>query len=219
MAINNTWQRFYLAGNQEQEFLQYQQQQGGRQSQPRRQQGRHQQGSENEGGNIFAGFAEEFLSQAFQVDRDIVRSLQGEKEREERGAIVTVKGGLSILSPPERRQHRRPEQEEDEDEDEPTRPSPSPSPRGGRDHGGADNGLEVTICTPSVKKNIGKSTSPDVYNPRAGSIRTLNNLDLPILTRLGLSAEYGSLHRVRTFFSRLSFSYIINYRKEYYYLY
>ncbi|XLR67311.1 hypothetical protein S83_017983 [Arachis hypogaea] len=43
--------------------------------------------------------------------------------------------------------------------------------------------------------NIGKSTSADIYNPQAGSVRTVNELDLPILNRLGLSAEYGSIHR------------------------
>ncbi|MED6110767.1 hypothetical protein PIB30_045869 [Stylosanthes scabra] len=137
--------RFNLAGNQEQEFLRYQQQ-------------------ENEGGNIFSGFSEEFLSHSFQVKQDIVRNLRGENEREEEGSIVIVKGGLSILSPPERKDKN-------------------------------NNGIEETICTARVSMNIGKSVPADIINPQAGSLRTVNELDLPILNHLGLSAEYGSIHR------------------------
>ncbi|MED6190086.1 hypothetical protein PIB30_102313 [Stylosanthes scabra] len=140
--------RFNLAGNQEQEFLRYQQR-SGRQ--------------ENEGSNIFSGFSEEFLSHSFQVNQDIVRNLRGESEPEEQGAIVTVKGGLSILSPPERKDN--------------------------------DNSIEETICTARVSMNIGKSLPADIINPQAGSLRTANELDLPILNHLGLSAEYGSIHR------------------------
>ncbi|KAL1350230.1 hypothetical protein HN51_014352 [Arachis hypogaea] len=144
--------RFNLAGKQEQEFLRYQQEQ------------------ENEGGNVFSGFSTEFLLHGFQVNEDIVKNLRGENESEEQGAIVTVKRGLSILVPAERRQsYQQP--------------------------GNFNNGIEETICTASVKMNIGKSTSADIYNPQAGSVRTVNELDLPILNRLGLSAEYGSIHR------------------------
>ncbi|XP_057722509.1 arachin Ahy-3 [Arachis stenosperma] len=143
--------RFNLAGKQEQEFLRYQQEQ------------------ENEVGNVFSGFSTEFLLHGFQVNEEIVRNLRGENEGEEQGGIVTVKGGLSILVPAERRQRR-----------------------GDRDF---NNGIEETICTASVKMNIGKSTSADIYNPQAGSVRTVNELDLPILNRLGLCAEYGSIHR------------------------
>ncbi|QHN85685.1 Arachin [Arachis hypogaea] len=162
--------RFNLAGKQEQEFLRYQQR-SGRQSPKGEEQ---EQEQENEGGNVFSGFSTEFLSHGFQVNEDIVRNLRGENEREDQGAIVTVKGGLSILVPPEWRQ------------------SYQQPGRGDKDF---NNGIEETICTATVKMNIGKSTSADIYNPQAGSVRTVNELDLPILNRLGLSAEYGSIHR------------------------
>ncbi|MED6190087.1 hypothetical protein PIB30_102314, partial [Stylosanthes scabra] len=109
--LDNFPRKFNLAGKQEQEFLQYQ-----HQFSPRD----HHEG---EGGNIFSGFTPEFLSHAFQVDREIVQNLRGENERREQGAIVTVRGGdLRILSP-EREQF-----EEDEER-------------------GMENGIEETLCT------------------------------------------------------------------------
>ncbi|QHO45417.1 Arachin [Arachis hypogaea] len=204
--------RFNLAGNHEQEFLRYQQQSRRRslpyspyspQSQPRQEErefsprGQHSrreragQEEENEGGNIFSGFTPEFLAQAFQVDdRQIVQNLRGENESEEEGAIVTVKGGLRILSP-DRKRGADEEEEYDEDEyeyDEEDR-------RRGRGSRGRGNGIEETICTASVKKNIGRNRSPDIYNPQAGSLKTANDLNLLILRWLGLSAEYGNLYR------------------------
>nr|AAW56067.1 arachin Ahy-4 [Arachis hypogaea]ABF93402.1 arachin Ahy-4 [Arachis hypogaea] len=207
--------RFNLAGNHEQEFLRYQQQsrQSRRrslpyspyspQSQPRQEErefsprGQHSrreragQEEENEGGNIFSGFTPEFLEQAFQVDdRQIVQNLRGENESEEEGAIVTVRGGLRILSP-DRKRGADEEEEYDEDEyeyDEEDR-------RRGRGSRGRGNGIEETICTASVKKNIGRNRSPDIYNPQAGSLKTANDLNLLILRWLGLSAEYGNLYR------------------------
>ncbi|CAK8543598.1 unnamed protein product [Lathyrus sativus] len=193
--------RFYLAGNHEQEFLRYQHQQGGKEEQ------------ENEGNNIFSGFKRDFLEDAFNVNRHIVDRLQGRNEDEEKGAIVKVKGGLSIISPPERqsRHQRGSRQEEEEDEDEERQPRHQRSreeeekedekerPRhhsqkgDSRRHG--DNGLEETICTAKLRQNIGSSSSPDIYNPQAGRIKTVTSLDLPVLRWLKLSAEHGSLHK------------------------
>ncbi|CAK8543594.1 unnamed protein product [Lathyrus sativus] len=191
--------RFYLAGNHEQEFLQYQPQQGGKEEQ------------ENEGNNIFSGFKRDFLEDAFNVNRHIVDRLQGRNEDEEKGAIVKVKGGLSIISPSERQPHhqRGSRQEEDEDEERQTRHQRSReeeekgdekegrrhhSQKGeSRRHG--DNGLEETICTAKLRQNIGSSSSPDIYNPQAGRIKTVTSLDLPVLRWLKLSAEHGSLHK------------------------
>nr|ADQ53859.1 Ara h 3 allergen [Arachis hypogaea] len=186
--------RFYLAGNQEQEFLRYQQQQGSRphyrQISPRVR-GDEQ---ENEGSNIFSGFAQEFLQHAFQVDRQTVENLRGENEREEQGAIVTVKGGLRILSPDEEDESSRspPNRREEFDEDR-----SRPQQRGKYDENrrGYKNGIEETICSASVKKNLGRSSNPDIYNPQAGSLRSVNELDLPILGWLGLSAQHGTIYR------------------------
>ncbi|KAG4396334.1 hypothetical protein AAZX31_19G150900 [Glycine max] len=175
--------RFYLAGNQEQEFLQYQpqKQQGGTQSQK----GKRQQEEENEGGSILSGFAPEFLEHAFVVDRQIVRKLQGENEEEEKGAIVTVKGGLSVISPPTEEQQQRPEEEEKPDCDEKDKHCQSQS----------RNGIDETICTMRLRHNIGQTSSPDIFNPQAGSITTATSLDFPALSWLKLSAQFGSLRK------------------------
>ncbi|KAL5059702.1 hypothetical protein RYX36_031306 [Vicia faba] len=201
--------RFYLAGNQEQEFLRYQHQQGGKEEQ------------DNDGNNIFSGFKRDFLEDALNVNRHIVDRLQGRNKDEEKGAIVKVKGGLSIITPPERQARHprgsRQEEDEDEDEKEERQPSHHKSRRGededdkekrhrqkgeSRRHG--DNGLEETVCTAKLRLNIGSSSSPDIYNPQAGRIKTVTSLDLPVLRWLKLSAEHGSLRKV-LFFLFLSF--------------
>ncbi|GAU11658.1 hypothetical protein TSUD_334710 [Trifolium subterraneum] len=194
--------RFYLAGNHEQEFLRYQ-----------KQQVRGKEEQESEGSNIFSGFKRDFLEDALNVNRHIVDRLQGRNEDEEKGAIVKVKGGLSIISPPERqpRHQSRSRQDEDQDEDEDWQARPHKSRREqdededdekhSRHHhkGGSrrqqDNGIEETICSAKYRQNIGLSSSPDIYNPQAGRIKTVTSLDLPILKWIKLSAEHGSLHK------------------------
>jgi len=135
-----------------------------------------------------SGFAPEFLEHAFVVDRQIVRKLQGENEEEEKGAIVTVKGGLSVISPPTEEQQQRPEEEEKPDCDEKDKHCQSQS----------RNGIDETICTMRLRHNIGQTSSPDIFNPQAGSITTATSLDFPALSWLKLSAQFGSLRKVLT---------------------
>ncbi|KAI5426466.1 Legumin A2 [Lathyrus oleraceus] len=133
--------------------------------------------------------------------------LQGRNKDEEKGAIVKVKGGLSIISPPERQPHHQKGSRQDEDEER----QPCHQRRRGEEeeedekerhcsqkgksrwHG--DNGLEETICTAKLRQNIGSSSSPNIYNPEAGRIKTVTSLDLPVFRWLKLSAEHGSLHK------------------------
>ncbi|KAG5055384.1 hypothetical protein GLYMA_03G163533v4 [Glycine max] len=186
--------RFYLAGNQEQEFLKYQQEQGGHQSQK----GKHQQEEENEGGSILSGFTLEFLEHAFSVDKQIAKNLQGENEGEDKGAIVTVKGGLSVIKPPTDEQQQRPQEEEEEEEDEKPqckgKDKHCQRPRGSQSKS-RRNGIDETICTMRLRHNIGQTSSPDIYNPQAGSVTTATSLDFPALSWLRLSAEFGSLRK------------------------
>jgi hypothetical protein len=151
------------------------------------------------------------LEDALNVNRHIVERLQGRDEDEEKGAIVKVEGGLSIMSPPEResRHHSGSRQEEDEeswqprphkgrreqDEDEDEKHS-RPHHKGGSRRQHDDNGLEETICSARLHQNIGSSSSPDIYNPQAGRIKTITSLDLPVLRWIKLSAEHGTLHKV-----------------------
>lgn len=187
--------RFYLSGNQEQEFLQYQEQ--GHQGQRRQsQQGPHrgqqqEEEEQNEGGNVLSGFNDEFLEDAFNVDREIVSRLKGEKDYRE-GGIVKVKGGLRVITPPTKRQQQ---QQEEEEEQQGQQERPRSHGRRRSHHGSRGNGLEETVCTMKLHHNIGQSTSPDIYIPQAGRMKTLTSLDLPILRWLGLGAEHGSLYK------------------------
>ncbi|RYR02772.1 hypothetical protein Ahy_B06g081590 isoform B [Arachis hypogaea] len=87
------------------------------------------------------------------------------------------------------------DEEEEYDEDEYAEEERQQDRRRGRGSRGSGNGIEETICTATVKKNIGRNRSPDIYNPQAGSLKTANELNLLILRWLGLSAEYGNLYR------------------------
>jgi mannose-6-phosphate isomerase-like protein (cupin superfamily) len=150
--------KFFLAGNR----------QAGQERRSSRRQSRMQSQSQQEGfGNIFNGFEDQILAEAFQVETELARKLQGENDQ--RGHIVEVQGHeLEFLSP----RHSREEQ------------------RSIR-----DNGLEETLCTLRLKENIGDASRADVYNPHGGRITTLNSLNLPILRFLQLSAEKGVLYR------------------------
>ncbi|KAF7804636.1 legumin A [Senna tora] len=176
--------RFYLAGNQEQEFLHYQ-----RQQQQRGQQGEQQEQQQQEGNNMFSGFMSEFLADAFNIDEETARKIQGLDVGRRQGGIIQVRGGLRILAPPSRQsgsqQQEQPqaqEEEEDEGEDE-------------RSESGGSNGLEETVCTMRLRHNLGRSKSPDIFVSTAGTIKTVNRLDFPVLAWLKLSAEHGRLRR------------------------
>ncbi|GFP85427.1 11s globulin subunit beta [Phtheirospermum japonicum] len=148
---------FHLAGNPQQ---QQEQEHGGRQ---------------HEHGNVFRGFETETLAEAFGVDEETARSLQGHND--ERGHIVTVQKGLQVISPPLTREEygRRGE--------------------GDQPFNAAANGLEETICSAKVRQNIEKASRADIYNPRAGRLTTVNSLSLPILGLFQLSAARGVLYK------------------------
>ncbi|KAL5059697.1 hypothetical protein RYX36_031301 [Vicia faba] len=168
--------RFYLAGNQEQEFLRYQHQQGGKEEQ------------DNDGNNIFSGFKRDFLEDALNVNRHIVDRLQGRNEDEEKGAIVKVKGKRATREAADKKKmkmkmkmkRKRDNQAiikagEDEDDKEKRHSQKGESRR----HG--DNGLEETVCTAKLRLNIGSSSSPDIYNPQAGTTSAINALPLDVV--------------------------------------
>lgn len=122
--------------------------------------------------NVFKGFAVQVLAEAFNVDLETAKKLQGENDR--RGHMVNIEQGLQVISPPftgEEQQY-------------------------GEQNRRA-NGLEETICTARVRQNIDNPSRADIYNPRAGRFTTANSLTLPILSFLQLSAARGVLHRVR----------------------
>ncbi|XP_060180787.1 11S globulin seed storage protein 1-like [Lycium barbarum] len=124
---------------------------------------------ERSGGNIFNGFDTELLSEAFNVNVETIRKLQGQNE--ERGVIVRAEE-LRLNLPEESEEEERRKQQ------------------GGR---WPVNGLEETLCTMKLRQHIGHPSRSDVYNPRGGRVTTLNSNTLPILNWLQLSAERGTL--------------------------
>ncbi|XP_031377794.1 11S globulin-like isoform X2 [Punica granatum] len=58
-----------------------------------------------------------------------------------------------------------------------------------------DNGIDETLCTMRLRENIQDPARADIYTRQAGHISTLNSHNLPILSWLQLSAEYGRLHQ------------------------
>ncbi|KAL3647738.1 hypothetical protein CASFOL_008706 [Castilleja foliolosa] len=151
---------FFLAGNPES---------GQSQEQYRGSSRRGQQ--EQFGNNVFRGFDVQTLSEAFQIDEESARKLQGRQDQ--RGHIVTVQRGLQVISPPQEYSC----QEEEER------------------YSGGQNGLEETICSARLRENLDRPSRADVYNPRAGRYTTVNSLSLPILSFLRLSAARGVLYK------------------------
>ncbi|MQJ21729.1 hypothetical protein EI020_24370, partial [Escherichia coli] len=145
-----------------------------------RQQGRQQgqQGQEQSGGNVFSGFNQDLLAEALNIDRELVNKMQ--RNDRQRGVIVRVQDEFQVVAP-----HRREQQEREEQEQEQERHQP----------GGGSNGLEETLCTLSLKRNINKPSLADVFNPRAGRSTSINAYVLPILENLQLSINKVVLYK------------------------
>ncbi|KAM3393818.1 prunin 1 Pru du 6 [Capsicum galapagoense] len=172
--LDLTFRKFFLAGNPQQGV---QQQILGRQQEETSQFGTR--GSEQEsGGNMLTGFDAQLLSEAFNVDFEMIRKLQ--EQAPERGAIIRAENLRFLI--PEESEEQEQEQEQEEGEC-------------GRKRGYPLNGLEQTFCTMKLRQNIGHPTRTDVYNPRGGRIATANSNTLPVLNYLQLSAERGTLYR------------------------
>lgn len=120
--------------------------------------------------NIFNGFDQEFLAEAYNIPTELARRM---KEERSSGLIVKCDEEMSFLTP---------ELEEEE-------LSESPFSRRGED----SNGLEETICTARVQHNMNTQREADLFSREAGRVNILNQLKLPILRFIGMSAEKGHL--------------------------
>lgn len=155
------FRNFFLAGNQ----------QSGRQSQGQ-QEGESQGKGESENSNIFNGFEDEVLADAFNVETETIRKLKGQRDR--RGRIVRAEK-FNVVFPREEEEEQQRQQ--------------------GQQGRGGPNGLEETLCTMRLRENLAHPTRADIYNPRAGRLATLNGQTLPILNVLQLSAVRGVLYK------------------------
>lgn len=162
------FRKFFLAGNP-----QSVQSQGGRRFESSRGQSKRGDEERQDSRNIFSGFDEELMAEAFNADAELMRKMQGKED--DRGMIVRVEKMRMVL----------PEETEEEEERESRRG------RGGRGY----NGLEETFCSFKIRQNIDNPSSADVYNPRGGRISTINSQTLPILSYLQLSAQRGVLYK------------------------
>lgn len=174
-------QKFYLAGNPEDAFDM------GQSGPGRNQRGGNQQG-EQSNGNVYSGLERQTLADALNVDEEIARNIQGEKD--DRKNIVKVQGELKLVSPPSSSWEQ---QEQDLQQERQ------------RQGAGRANGLEETVCTARVKENIADPSRADVFSPRAGRVSTVNRYSLPILEHLGLSAERGFLYGVSYIYNKVFF--------------
>ncbi|KAL4030453.1 hypothetical protein IC575_008690 [Cucumis melo] len=124
--------------------------------------------------NIFSGFNKDFLEEAYNIPSDLAKKMQEERSR---GLIVKCDEEMSFMTP-----------EEGEEE-----LSTSPFSRREED----SNGLEETICTAKVQHNMNTQREADAYSREAGRVNILNQLKLPILRFMGMSAEKGHLFPVK----------------------
>lgn len=74
--LDNNPRKFFLAGNPQRQG------QGQGQQQQQRESYRRRQGQEQNFGNVFGGFDTEVLAEAFGVDRETTRKLQGQDDKE-----------------------------------------------------------------------------------------------------------------------------------------
>ncbi|XVF66479.1 hypothetical protein PTKIN_Ptkin10aG0038700 [Pterospermum kingtungense] len=199
--LDQNFRKFFLAGNPQEGLVTGGQRQSSDQN--------PEQESENEGNNVLSGFDEKLLAEVFNIDTRLARKLQNEND--ERGAIVKVERELQFRTPEEieeeQTQQGGEEEEEDEEEQEQGSEEEEEEERGGRrkkhvkgsrkgqkGKRRSRNGLEETFCTMRLK-HMTDSSFPDVFNPRAGRITTVNNFNFPVLVALQLSAERGVLYK------------------------
>ncbi|XP_034690585.1 11S globulin seed storage protein Jug r 4-like [Vitis riparia] len=169
--------RFYLAGSPQNEFQQQRSEDAQQQGQGQEQEQEGSQGGpqESSGSNVFIGFNAERLAEAFNVDAQLIRKLQGQNDS--RGNIVRVEGGLQAVLPQRGQEEQGSEQQED------------------RLHAHG-NGFEETICSLRLKQNIGEPRRADVYTPLGGRIGGITSFDLPILKGIvKLSARRAFLYK------------------------
>lgn len=108
------------------------------------------------------------MAEAFNIPVEIVRKMQNEDER---GLIVKVKGGMSVIRPDEGQQEEYGQQD--------------------------SNGLEETLCNVKIRTNIDNRRRVDIYSRQAGSLNIVNHYKLPILRSMGMGAERGRLSPVQ----------------------
>ncbi|CAN0886057.1 11S globulin seed storage protein 2 [Linum grandiflorum] len=173
-----TWA--YNNGNQDLVYVTFQRQSrqtwGRRtyQTGSRSEQGREVGGQPLMGANVFQGFDEELISEAFNVPVETVRRMQNDN----RGIIVRCQEEMSFVT----------EEEQQMQEMDRWRQS-----KGGRYNEQDENGVEETYCSMKIKHNLERPLHADFFSRDAGKINIVNRDKLPILGYLDMSAERGTI--------------------------
>lgn len=162
--LDRRFRSFLLAGGEPRDG---QSGQGGSRQEERQEQRSQRSRREQRGSfqNIFSGFSEELLAEAYNIPDTIARRLQEDDNR--RGVIVKCQDEMRRMMRP------------DEDEQEGQRQ--------------LVNGLEETLCTTRIRHNLDTQTESDVFSRQAGRVNIVNQHKLPILRYLDMSAEKGHL--------------------------
>ncbi|KAJ4825719.1 hypothetical protein Tsubulata_001219 [Turnera subulata] len=178
--LDQDFRKFFLAGNPQRELQSQRgrfEREGARGLERRQTPGGPQQTYRN----VFSGFDEQFLSEAFNIDTQLASRLRNEDDR--RGIIVRAEHELRFVGP----QFSREESEALEREE---------SERERGSHGGRFmNGFEETFCSARLRHNLNDPSRADIFNPRAGRLKTVNSFNLPILRFLQFSAKKVFLYR------------------------
>uniref|UniRef100_A0A0D3FK24 Cupin type-1 domain-containing protein n=1 Tax=Oryza barthii TaxID=65489 RepID=A0A0D3FK24_9ORYZ len=136
--------------------------------------------------NVFGGFSVELLSEALGISSGVARQLQCQNDQ--RGEIVRVEHGLSLLQPYASLQEQQQEQVQPRDYGQTQYQQK-------KLQGSCSNGLDETFCTMRVRQNIDNPNLADTYNPRAGRITYLNGQKFPILNLVQMSAVKVNLYQ------------------------
>lgn len=117
--------------------------------------------------NLFSGFSEELLAEAYNIPINIARRLQ--EDDSQRGIVVRCQE--------EMRRMIRPDEEREQGER-------------------WVNGLEETICSARIRYNLDTLSESDFVSRQGGRVNIVNRHKLPILQYLDMSAEKGHLFPV-----------------------
>lgn len=140
------------------------------------------QGTQQRFQNIFRAFDADLMAEAFNIPVEIVRKMQ--EEQSERGLIVNVREGMSMIRP----------DEGEEEEFEGQQGGPCQRQKWWKKVTG--NGLEENICTMKIRTNMETYRHADIYSRQAGKIKHVNSQKLPILRDMDMSASKGNLYPV-----------------------
>ncbi|WMV47386.1 hypothetical protein MTR67_040771 [Solanum verrucosum] len=124
--------------------------------------------------NIFRAFDTELLAEAFNIPTEIVRKMQ--EEQIDRGTIVNVREGMSIIRPDEEEEEGRPQRGQQWWEEI------------------IGNGLEENICTMKIRTNIETQRRADIFSRQAGKVNHVGRQKLPILEYIDMSASKGTIY-------------------------